>query len=437
MASDRRPPDRAAAAPQVRPAPQHRRRAALGRGAARLLILSVVCGLLTAAYAWFSIARSSAPSAEGMLPPVDRALAVAAPSRPARPLTATRPAEPPPPLGNPETSAGEATRESPRLASSSDPAAASTATPVDTVRAPSDDAPATTILVRHTGVDRSHGFLAVDTGEGDAGTRRATPLTCQRVHFAAGHGVCLVVERRFFTTYTAVLFDDAFRPVHRLPLNGIPSRTRLSPDGRRAAITVFVSGHSYTDSRFSTETSIVDVDTGALIVADLEAFEVIRDETPFHALDFNFWGVTFAADGNRFYASLGTGGSVYLVEGDIAARQIQVVSEGIECPALSPDETRVAFKKRLSTDSRQGWRLHVLDLETFEETALSETRSVDDQVEWLDNGRILYGLPEESGSATTHVWVVPADGSGQPEIFLEQASSPAVVRQSVSTTRTR
>ena len=285
------------------------------------------------------------------------------------------------------------------------------------------------ILVRHMGVDGSHGFLAVDPGENDLGTRRATPLMCQRVHFAAGHGVCLVVERQFFTTYTAVVFDDTFRRVHRIPLNGIPSRTRLSPNGRHAAITVFVSGHSYSDSSFSTETSIINVETGALIVADLEAFEVVRDGVPFHELDFNFWGVTFAGDGNRFYASLGTGGHVYLVKGDIAAGRIEVLREGVECPALSPDETRVAFKKRLSPDSRQGWRVHVLDLATFEETALSETRSVDDQVEWLDDGRILYALPEEIGSATTHVWVVPADGSGQPEVFLEQASSPAVVRQ--------
>ena len=37
--------------------------------------------------------------------------------------------------------------------------------------------------------------------------------------------------------------------------------------------------------------------------------------------DFNFWGVTFARDGNRFYATLGTGGKTYLVEGDVAARQ--------------------------------------------------------------------------------------------------------------------
>ena len=46
---------------------------------------------------------------------------------------------------------------------------------------------------------------------------------------------------------------------------------------------------------------------------------------------------------------------------------------------------------------------------------------MDDQVEWLDDERILYG---RDGS----IWVVPADGSGHPERLIEGADSPAVVR---------
>jgi hypothetical protein len=63
----------------------------------------------------------------------------------------------------------------------------------------------------------------------------------------------------------------------------------------------------------------------------------------------------------------------------------------------------------------------VLDLETKREVALAETRSVDDQVEWLDDDRILYGLIQD-------VWVVRADGSGVPRIYIPNALSPAVVR---------
>jgi hypothetical protein len=63
----------------------------------------------------------------------------------------------------------------------------------------------------------------------------------------------------------------------------------------------------------------------------------------------------------------------------------------------------------------------VLDLATGRKTPLAETRSVDDQVEWLDGGRILYGLNGD-------LWAVRADGSGQPRVYVHDALSPAVVR---------
>ena len=418
--------------------------------AARFLVLCLLCMLLTGAYAWFTLARSADRSNEGALPPITGALD-AEPAPDAAGTIATLPALPAAagaePLAEP---AAEATP----AGSTPAPAAADTDTSRNDVEAgeslPDTGAPDSTdlpaafagpapdelaapppprrFLVRHTGLDRSHGFLAVETDVLGERTREATPLMCHRLHFAAGHGSCLLVEREFFTTYTAVLFDAAFQPRHRIPLNGIPSRTRVSPDGRHAAITVFVSGHSYADSLFSTETSIVDTATGALVVANLEELPVVRGGQPFHSLDFNFWGVTFAADGDRFFATLGTGGVMYLVEGSLADRTLHVVTEGIECPALSPDGTRIAFKKRMPGSARAHWRPHVLDLATLEETALAESRSVDDQVEWLDDGNVLYALPEETGSPIADVWVLPADGGGRPEIFLEQASSPAVLR---------
>jgi hypothetical protein len=60
---------------------------------------------------------------------------------------------------------------------------------------------------------------------------------------------------------------------------------------------------------------------------------------------------------------------------------------------------------------------------------LAETRSVDDQVEWLDDDRLLYGLCRPGSEATTSdVWVVPADGSGTAAVLIPEASSPAVIR---------
>jgi hypothetical protein len=54
------------------------------------------------------------------------------------------------------------------------------------------------------------------------------------------------------------------------------------------------------------------------------------------------------------------------------------------------------------------------------DTPIPDDRAIDDQVEWLDDGRILYG-------ASQQVWVAPADGSGPPRRFLAQAESPAVL----------
>jgi len=107
-----------------------------------------------------------------------------------------------------------------------------------------------------------------------------------------------------------------------------------------------------------------------------------------------------------------------------------VLRAGVECPALSPDNTRVAFKKRTGGFlTAVAWRLSVLDLVTGKEWELAETRSVDDQVEWLDDRQIMYGLlAAPSGTAVTNVWVVPSDGGGAPQLLIPGAASPVVFR---------
>jgi Tol biopolymer transport system component len=105
-----------------------------------------------------------------------------------------------------------------------------------------------------------------------------------------------------------------------------------------------------------------------------------------------------------------------------------VIREGIECPSLSPDGTRIAFKQR--SDGGFGpvtWRLAVLDLGTGAVTPLAETRNVDDQAAWLDDDTVMYGLSRTEGSAVTDVWAVPADGTGAPLVLIEGAWSPRVV----------
>ena len=97
-----------------------------------------------------------------------------------------------------------------------------------------------------------------------------------------------------------------------------------------------------------------------------------------------------------------------------------MIHENVECPSLSPDGTRIAYKKRTGSSSTP-WHLTVLDLATMRETPLAEARSVDDQAEWLDDGHVLYGV---DGA----VWSVHADGTGRPQRYIATGASPAVVR---------
>jgi WD40 repeat protein len=254
-------------------------------------------------------------------------------------------------------------------------------------------------------------------------------LSCKRVYFAADRGICLTSGGAQgpdgpVTTWSADVFDRAFTRLHRIPLDGLPSRVRVSPDGRRAAATMFVSGHSYA-SGFSTQTVILDLVRGE-IVADLETLETWRDGAFVWAEDFNFWGVTFASDGDTFYATLDTGGISYLVKGSVDRGVMHVVHPRVECPSLSPDNRRIAFKKRIGRRERGWWQIAVLDLASMTETLVHrEIRSVDDQVEWLDNERVAYYLSAEG--TTPGVWAVRVDNSATPQLVLADAYSPAAI----------
>jgi WD40-like Beta Propeller Repeat len=284
------------------------------------------------------------------------------------------------------------------------------------------------LLFRSTALDSTYGKLGLVPLSRPDGPRVMTQLDCDRVYMAAGRGLCLAADRGVITTYAAVLFGPDFAPRHRLPIPGLPSRARLSPDGRLAAMTVFVTGHSYAGGAFSTRTSIVDTDSGRPLLDDLERLTVLRDGRRWRRADFNFWGVTFVPGGDRFYATLASGGRTWLLEGDLRSRSARVLRGNVECPSISPDGTRLAYKRRMP-GIRVTWRLHVLDLATMADTPLAETRSVDDQVEWLDDRQVLYSLADgDRPTAVTDTWVVPAGGGGSPRILTHAAFSPAVQR---------
>jgi hypothetical protein len=284
------------------------------------------------------------------------------------------------------------------------------------------------VLFRNTALGSAYGRVAAVPLSAPASTRYVTPLACDRVYATKMAGLCLSASRGVFTSYRAQAFDDEFQVTKTFPLEGVPSRTRVSSDGSVAGATVFVSGDSYATDTFSTRTTLYDLRRHTAL-GNLEDFEVERDGRPFKAIDFNFWGVTFAANPDRFFAVLASARRLYLVEGQVTARRMRVIREGIECPSLSPDGRRIAFKARETSGGILSWRLHVLERETNAESIVNEVRSVDDQAEWLDDAHVLYSLPRNiDGDGSSDVWVARADGTGTPRLLIADAYSPSVVR---------
>jgi len=213
-------------------------------------------------------------------------------------------------------------------------------------------------------VDRSHasmyGRMAVATLDGGKpGTPTLAGPACARIAVGANRGLCLDL---LGTQMAVDVLDARLKTVHRFELAGIPSRARISPDGRWGGVTAFVVGHAY--------------------------------------------------------ATLAAGPRTWLIKGSIKARKAHTIHENVECPSLSPDGTRIGYKKAVGHDPTV-WRFHVLDLATGRETPLSETRSVDDQLAWLDNQHLLYSDKEAT-------WMVNADGTGKPQEWLAASDSPTV-----------
>ncbi|MFF4880296.1 hypothetical protein [Micromonospora sp. NPDC000668] len=282
------------------------------------------------------------------------------------------------------------------------------------------------VAFRSTVAGSDYGRVAVVPLIGPAGPRTFTPAACDRVYARRGEAVCLYAKPGLVTTYRAQVLGPDWRVTRELPLSGVPSRTRLSRDGSLVATTTFVAGHSYsTPGEFSTETLVTRVADGHS--TNIEHFQLIVDGRRVTTADRNLWGVTFA-DGDTFYATAASGGRTWLVRGSLREQRLVALRKDAECPSLSPDGTRIAVKTRAG-QAPGHWRIAVYDLATARSTILSEQRSVDDQIEWLDDRRVIYGLPRSGeGPSTSDLWVVRADGGGIAELFIRDAWSPAVVR---------
>ena len=274
------------------------------------------------------------------------------------------------------------------------------------------------VVVRHLADGDEWSHVALIPLAALDGPRFVAPLRCSRVYSSGGRGLCLETSG---LGGRAILLDADWQPTATLALTGPPSRARVSRDGRFAAYTVFETGHSYADADFSTRTTIVDTAT-ATPLPDLETWPAWQGTTRVSRTDSNFWGITFHPDGRHVYATLAFGGTPYLVRGDLESREFHVLARDIECPSLSPDARRIAFKR---ADGPQ-WRLWVRDLASgAEHPIVGETRNIDDQVEGLDDGRVLYQV--RSGVALD-VFVAEVDGATPARVFVRDAWSPSVVR---------
>jgi dipeptidyl aminopeptidase/acylaminoacyl peptidase len=249
-----------------------------------------------------------------------------------------------------------------------------------------------------------------------------TGLPCVRAHYAAGGGICIVQEQvRGAAHHAAFVFDASFTRGRRISLSGVPTRVRVAPNGSRAAITTFAEEDTATGERLALDSIVVDLPTGR-VVADLSEFRVQADGAAIlERIDIA--GVAFESDGDRFFAAGTTSTEWYLLAGSMSQREMTALRSGVASESLSPDGRHLVVKK-LRADGF--WQLAVLDLRTWEERELQQGgRSVDDQVEWLDDQHVVY---HDADDSTTSIWMLPIDGVNGPRVLVRDAYSPAVQR---------
>lgn len=318
-----------------------------------------------------------------------------------------------------------------------DAATDATTAPTPTTQAPAvTEAPPATIDDTVTGLeidpdDIALTFVSRVPGEGYGraayidreGERHLTQLSCERIDRNANGGICLSQDAGVGGSGRGFILDNALNPTRGFSLHR-PSRAAVSPDGSVVAWTGFTLGHSYlSEGEFATLTQLISVDRG--LAVDLESgFTTLLDGEEYFHETRNFWGVTFV-DNDHFYATLGAEGETVIVEGQISTSTMEVKWYDATCPEVSPDGSTVVVKE-LRGDA---FRLVAIDTETGARRLLGETRSVDDQVEFLDDDTILYGLPNpDEGTAEQpafDIWALDLTPGAEPRLLLPFADSPA------------
>jgi len=263
-----------------------------------------------------------------------------------------------------------------------------------------------------------------------SGGRTMLDKTCERFHIAGTTGICLDGPQVLGRYAMEILdFSDPALPLLWSSTTTLPSRTRVSADQEWASSTVFLEGSGYQDlGGFSTIAWIIHLE-GDRQATGVDAM-IIEDAEPHHGDPAaNFWGVSFGQNGN-FWVTGAFGEHVELLQGSAADKTLQPTGIEGSCPSLSPDGSTLVYKRQLESGDYQ---LVAMDLANGDVWDLGETRPVDDQVEWLDEDTILYGMHAEdwTGDAVDpefDTWRIDIAPGSRPELFAPQGDSPAVVR---------
>ncbi len=292
-----------------------------------------------------------------------------------------------------------------------------------------DLAPGSVLVINRVPGD-DYGRLAIRNPDG---SRELFARRCMRVHVAADRGVCLSQDESVFApAFRTEFFDvtQAGLPEVRSYASPLPSRARMTPDGSVASTTGFVSGSSYSDIGGEAETIVtIDEVNQRVGLVGLVQFEVLGEASKYAAADRQFWGVSFV-NNDEFYVTGFFGDEPEVLFGSRSRRTLEPTGHLGSCPSVSPDGEHLVFKETLADGE---YALAVVDLSTGEQWSLGETRSVDDQVEWLDNDTILYAIhPDGDDGADVQpqfdIWMLDIAPGSEPELFLPAADSPAVLR---------